>query len=438
MNLPPGLLISAPNSGAGKTTIMLGLLRALRDRGLSVQPFKSGPDYIDPAFHLAAAGRPSYNLDSWAMSDTLMHGIAQHSKGADIILAEGSMGLFDGVAQKGAYGYGSTAETARFFNWPIILVLDIKGQAQSAAATALGFASYQKNLPFAGVILNRVASTRHERLTRLGMEQAGIEVLGVLPRRGDLALPERHLGLIQAVEHPDLNKSIGDYASLIAENVDINRIIELGEVTTFSNPLSGASAPPPGQHIALARDEAFSFTYPHLLSHWREQGAQISYFSPLANEPPNIDADVIWLAGGYPELHAGRLASADKCFAAIRSHAKTRPVHGECGGYMVLGKSLIDKNGTAHKMLGLLGLVTSYEKRKFHLGYRKATAICNTKLFAKNSSWRGHEFHYSQILSQPDDALFTVVDASGDAVRETGSVRGHVTGTFFHLIAKAD
>ena len=438
MNLPPGLLISAPNSGAGKTTIMLGLLRALRERGLSVQPFKSGPDYIDPAFHLAAAGRPSYNLDSWAMSDTLMQEIAQQSKGADIILAEGSMGLFDGVAQKGAFGYGSTAETARFFNWPIILVLDIKGQAQSAAATALGFASYQKNLPFAGVILNRVASPRHERLTRLGMEQAGIEVLGVLPRRGDLALPERHLGLIQAVEHPDLNKAIGDYASFIAENVDINRIIELGEAKTISNPLSGASAPPPGQHIALARDEAFSFTYPHLLSHWREQGAQISYFSPLANEPPNSDADVIWLAGGYPELHAGRLASADQCFAAIRSHAKTRPVHGECGGYMVLGKSLIDKNGTAHKMLGLLGLVTSYEKRKFHLGYRKATAICNTKLFIKNSSWRGHEFHYSQILSQPDDPLFTVVDASGDAVQETGSVRGHVTGTFFHLIAKAD
>ncbi len=438
MNLPPGLLISAPNSGAGKTTIMLGLLRALRESGLSVQPFKSGPDYIDPAFHLAAAGRPSYNLDSWAMSDTLMHGIAQHSKGADIILAEGSMGLFDGVAQKGAYGYGSTAETARFFNWPIILVLDIKGQAQSAAATALGFASYQKNLPFAGVILNRVASPRHERLTRLGMEQAGIEVLGVLPRRGDLALPERHLGLIQAVEHPDLNKAIGDYASFIAENVDINRIIELGEAKTISNPLSVASAPPPGQHIALARDEAFSFTYPHLLSNWREQGAQISYFSPLANEPPNSDADAIWLAGGYPELHAGRLASADKCFAAIRSHAKTRPVHGECGGYMVLGKSLIDKNGTVHKMLGLLGLETSYEKRKFHLGYRKATAICNTKLFIKNSSWRGHEFHYSQILSQPDDALFTVVDASGDEVQETGSVRGHVTGTFFHLIAKAD
>ena len=367
-----------------------------------------------------------------------MQEIAQHSKGSDIIIAEGSMGLFDGVAQKGAYGYGSTAETAHLFNWPVILVLDIKGQAQSAAATALGFARYQKNLPFAGVILNHVASSRHERLTRLGMEQAGIDVLGVLPRRDDLALPERHLGLIQAVEHPNLNKAIAGYASFVAENTDINRIIELAQSNAYASPLSAASTPPPGQHIALARDEAFSFTYPHLLSHWREQGAQISYFSPLANEPPDRDADVIWLAGGYPELHAAKLASADKCFAAIRLHANTRPVHGECGGYMVLGKSLIDKNGIAHKMLGLLELVTSYEKQKFHLGYRKATAIYDTKLFAKNTSWRGHEFHYSQILSQPDDALFAVVDASGDTVQETGSVRGHVTGTFFHLIAKAD
>ncbi len=438
MNLPPGLLISAPTSGAGKTTIMLGLLRALCERGLSVQPFKCGPDYIDPAFHLVAAGRPSYNLDTWAMPDVLMQELALNSKGASIILAEGSMGLFDGVTQKGAFGYGSTAEIARFFNWPVILVLDIRGQAQSAAATALGFASYQKNLPFAGVILNRVASPRHEKLTRIGMEKAGIEVLGVLPKRGDLALPERHLGLTQAVEHPDLNKAISGYASFIAENMDINRIIELAQSYAFAKPLHKASTPPPGQHIGLARDEAFSFTYPHLLSHWREQGSQISYFSPLQNEPPNRDADVIWLAGGYPELHAGKLANADKCFAAIRLHAKTRPVHGECGGYMVLGKSLIDKDGIAHDMLGLLGLVTSYEKQKFHLGYRKATVICDTKLFKKNTSWRGHEFHYSQILSQPDEALFKVVDASGEAVQETGSVRGQVTGTFFHLISKAN
>ena len=192
MTNPPGLMISAPASGTGKTTVMLGLLRALRDDGLTVQPYKSGPDYIDPAFHLAAAGRPSFNFDTWAMDKTLLGGIAARREGADICVAEGSMGLFDGVATRGQSGFGSSAETALTMGWPVVLVIDVGGQAQSAAATALGFKMYNPDLPFAGVILNRVASPRHERLTRLGMERAGVTVLGALPRRGDLKLPERH------------------------------------------------------------------------------------------------------------------------------------------------------------------------------------------------------------------------------------------------------
>ena len=181
---PPGILISAPSSGTGKTTVMLGLLRAFREDGLTVQPFKSGPDYIDPAFHLAAAGRQSFNLDGWAMDENLMDAIAREAAGADIAVAEGSMGLYDGVATSGETGFGSSAETARRMGWPVILVLDVGGQAQSAAATALGFREFGNGLPFAGVILNRVASPRHERLTRLGMERAGLPVFGSLPRRG--------------------------------------------------------------------------------------------------------------------------------------------------------------------------------------------------------------------------------------------------------------
>ena len=437
MTAPPGLLISAPSSGAGKTTVMLGLLRAFRDRGLVVQPFKSGPDYIDPAFHFAAAGRNSYNLDSWAMPAALMQGLVSFSDGADLSLAEGSMGLFDGVAKPGQSGHGSSAETASAFGWPVVLVVDCGGQAQSAAATALGFASYHKDVHLAGVILNRVASPRHERLTRLGMDKARIEVLGALPRRGDLALPERHLGLIQAVEHPDLDQAIADYAAFVAEHVNLDRLFAVA--ASLSPPrLDGlVLPPPPGQHIALARDEAFSFTYPHLLAHWRACGAELSFFSPLADECPDAHADVIWLPGGYPELHAGRLAAAETCFAAIRTHAKTRPVHGECGGYMVLGKQLIDKEGTAHNMLGLLGLVTSYAERKFHLGYRLARAVSDNCLFAQGTKWRGHEFHYSRILDQPDQPLFSVTDAEGDPVPETGSVRNKVSGTFFHMIAGA-
>ena len=437
MTAPPGLLISAPSSGAGKTTVMLGLLRAFRDRGLVVQPFKSGPDYIDPAFHFAAAGRNSYNLDSWAMPAALMQGLVSFSDGADLSLAEGSMGLFDGVAKPGQSGHGSSAETAVAFGWPVVLVVDCGGQAQSAAATALGFASYHKEVHLAGVILNRVASPRHERLTRLGMDKAGIEVLGVLPRRGDLALPERHLGLIQAVEHPNLDKAITDYATFVAEHVNLDKLFAVAASLSLPRPSRLVLPPPPGQHIAFARDDAFSFTYPHLLAHWRACGAELSFFSPLADECPDAHADVIWLPGGYPELHAGRLAEAGTCFAAIRAHAKTRPVHGECGGYMVLGKQLIDEEGTAHNMLGLLGLVTSYAERKFHLGYRLAQTVSDNYFFAQGTRWRGHEFHYSRILDQPDQPLFSVTDAEAEPVPETGSVRDKVSGTFFHMIAGA-
>ena len=427
-----GLMISAPASGTGKTTVMLGLLRALTEDGLTVQPYKSGPDYIDPAFHLAAAGRASFNFDTWAMDDGLLGAIATRTKGADIAVAEGSMGLFDGVATRGQSGFGSSAETALAMGWPVVLVIDVGGQAQSAAATALGFKSYNPDLPFAGVILNRVASPRHERLTRVGMDAAGIRVLGALPRRGDLKLPERHLGLIQAVEHPDLDAAIAGYAAFLREHVDLDALKELAAGQTGTK--DGALPLPPAQRIALARDAAFSFTYPHLLTGWREAGAELLPFSPLADEAPDPSADLVWLPGGYPELHAGTLAAATTFRAGLQQHAQSRPIHGECGGYMALGEGLIDKDGTRHQMAGLLGLVTSYEKRKFHLGYRRAVLAQPLPGFSAGTALRGHEFHYSTILDQPDAPLAEVFDADGNPVPETGSVRGHVSGTFFHLI----
>ncbi len=429
---PPGLMISAPASGTGKTTVMLGLLRALAEDGLTVQPYKSGPDYIDPAFHLAAAKRASFNLDTWAMDGHLLDAVTTQAQGAEICIGEGSMGLYDGVATRGQSGFGSSAETAKRMGWPVILVIDVGGQAQSAAATALGFKNYDPEVPFAGVILNRVASPRHERLTRVGMERAGIKVLGSLPRRGDLALPERHLGLIQAVEHPDLEAAIADYAAFLRENVDLEAI----KSAALSAPAPAAQPlpTPPAQRIALARDAAFSFTYPHLLTGWRAAGAEIIPFSPLADEAPATDADLVWLPGGYPELHGGTLAAAQTYRAGLRKHAETKPVHGECGGYMALGEALIDKQGNRHQMAGLLGLVTSYEKRKFHLGYRRAILDAAMPGFDAGAALRGHEFHYSTILDEPDAPLARVMDADGNPVPETGSIKGHVTGTFFHLI----
>ncbi|SFJ53116.1 hydrogenobyrinic acid a,c-diamide synthase (glutamine-hydrolysing) [Sphingomonas sp. NFR04] len=434
----PGLIIAAPASGTGKTTVMLGLLRALREAGVAVTPFKNGPDYIDPAFHRVASGRASYNLDSWSMDAGLLDGLAGETGQSDLVLAEGSMGLFDGVARAGASGTGATADLARRYGWPVVLVVDVSGQAQSAAATALGFARLDPSVPFGGVILNRVASPRHERLVRAGMETAGIPVLGALPRRADLALPERHLGLVQAVEHPHLDRTIADYAAFLRDHVDLDALRAAAAATALHRADASAKLPaPPAQRIAIAQDAAFSFLYPHLLEGWRRAGAEILPFSPLADQAPHAAADLVWLPGGYPELHAATISAAETFLSGLRAHAEQRPVHGECGGYMVLGEALVDKGGETHRMAGLLGLVTSHAQRRMHLGYRQATLLAPVAGLPAGARLTGHEFHYSTIVSQTDAPLADVADAEGNAVPETGSVRGNATGSFFHLIAAA-
>jgi cobyrinic acid a,c-diamide synthase len=435
-----GLIISAPASGTGKTTVMLGLLAALRNRGLKVQPFKNGPDYIDPAFHRAASGRWSFNLDSWAMPGAMLDGMLEAAEGADLILAEGSMGLFDGVAASGAAGNGATADLAERMGWPVVVVIDASGQAQTAAAVAMGLARFRPGVRVAGVILNRIASPRHEALVRKGMEEAGLPVLGVLPKRPAIAMPERHLGLVQAEEQPALQALIAEAAGLVREGVDLDALLAAAGTTARGAP--AARITPPGQRIALARDVAFSFVYPHLLQGWRAAGAEVLPFSPLADEGPDPGADVCWLPGGYPELHAGALAAAEGFRAKLQAFAETRPVHGECGGYMAMGASLIDKDGTSHRMAGLLGLVTSYAKRQMHLGYRRAVLAQTIPGQPPGAALSGHEFHYSTIVAQPDAALAAVTDATGTAVAETGSYRlqsggGLSTGTYFHLIASA-
>ena len=438
--IPKGILIAAPASGTGKTTLTLGLIAALRARGLAVQPFKSGPDYIDPAFHTAAAGRASVNLDGWAMPAPMLQGLAQDALGADIIVAEGSMGLFDGVAQAGAFGTGASADIAALMCWPVVLVLDVGGQAQSAAATALGFAAMRADVQIAGVVLNKIASPRHQALVQDGMARAGVTVFGALPKNPAIALPERHLGLVQAQEHGDLTEFLAKAGDFVAQHVDLDALIAAASG-------AGALAPatpirPPADRIALAVDAAFSFTYPHLLDGWRRAGAVILPFSPLMDERPDPTAAIVWLPGGYPELHAGRLAAAQNFRAGMQAFARAKPVHGECGGYMALGAGLVDKTGVRHEMLGLLGLETSFEKRQMHLGYRAATLAAPLPPFGTGSHLRGHEFHYATILAQPDAPLAHVTDANGAAVAETGSMRlhpqgGRATGSFFHLIAEA-
>jgi cobyrinic acid a,c-diamide synthase len=437
-----GLIIAAPHSGAGKTTVTLAILAALRRRGTVVRAAKAGPDYIDPAFHAAITGAASLNLDSWAMPEALLDAlIAQAAEDADVVVIEGVMGLFDGAVEAAGppRGRGATADLAAHFGIPVVLVIDVGRQAQSAAAMVRGFAAHDPAVRIAGIILNRVGSERHRAIVADAIGALDIPILGALPRDMALALPERHLGLIQADEHPDL----ASLADRLAESAE--RHFDLGALMATAAPFKigplahrAPALPPPGQRIALASDRAFSFVYPHVIEAWRLAGAEILQFSPLAGQPPPENADCCWLPGGYPELHADTLAAAGKFFAGLRLFAETRPVHGECGGYMVLGASLEDAAGRRHAMSGLLGHSTSFAKRKLHLGYRTARLLCDTVLGRRGTLVRGHEFHYASLTSAGNDEPFAdITDSEGRLAEKSGGRRGHVTGTFFHAIAAA-
>ena len=434
-----GLMIAAPRSGSGKTTATLGLLRAFRRRDVDVVGLKSGPDYIDPAFHAAASGREGVNLNSWAMSPNLLAALAGQAAGQSALaLCEASMGLFDGVPGE-AGRTGASADVAAALGMPILLVIDVSGQAQSAAAIVKGCAAYDERLKVAGVIVNRIGSERHRRLVVEAIEAMGVPVVGALPRNEKVTLPERHLGLVQASETEALEARLETIADFIEAHVDCDRVLALaGELDLPSPTLAPPAVRPPGQRIALAHDAAFSFIYPHLVHGWRAAGAEIVSFSPLADEPPPSDCDFCWLPGGYPELHAGRLAGAARFRAGLRRFAETRPAHGECGGYMALGQSLTDASGAVHAMAGLLGVETSFEKRRMTLGYREARVASDCALGGAGLVLRGHEFHYATIVATGgDDPLAFVRDVYGAPPAPAGSRRGRVTGSFFHVIAEA-
>jgi len=433
-----GLIVAAPRSGAGKTTVTLGLLAALKRRGLAVQAAKAGPDYIDPAFHQAATGRKSVNLDSWAMGPSLLDAlVVEAASRADMLVIEGVMGLFDGI-DAAAGRTGSTADLAARFVLPVLLVIDVSGQSQSAAALLRGFVTHDPEVKIGGVVLNRVGSERHRKFVADAIAASGIPVLGSVPRDEMIALPERHLGLVQAGEHGDLAERLDRLAAIAETHLDLDRILRLAVPPHLAEAKQATALPPPGSRIALAQDAAFTFVYPHVLDGWRRAGAEIVAFSPLADEPPPKDCDSCWLPGGYPELHAGRLAGAHKFRDGLARFAATRPVHGECGGYMVLGEVLEDADGISHPMAGLLGHATSFARRKLHLGYREATLLADSPIGRAGSRLRGHEFHYAALVATGnDEPLVELADGQGQRLGTSGSWRGHVTGTFFHAIAAA-
>lgn len=424
-----GLIVAATRSGAGKTTIALGLMRALSRRGLSVQPYKCGPDYIDPAFHEAATGRPSFSLDAWAMQpQTLLDMAARHP--ADIAVAEGVMGLFDGAG-----GRGSTADVAARLGWPVVLVLDVSGQTETAAALAAGCANYRDDIGISGVILNRVASERHLSMIAPAFDRVGLKLFGAVMRNSTLVLPERHLGLVQAAETAELGARLDRFADAVEAAVSLDAIRAGARPLKPAGDGASQMIRPPGQRIALARDAAFTFFYPHLAEHWRAAGAELLPFSPLADQAPDANADCVWLPGGYPELHGGALAAARRFHDGLHKLAgRGVPIHGECGGYMVLGQGIEDADGQRHAMTGLLAVETSFAKRRLHLGYRRARLRTACALGVPGAEILGHEFHYATIVSTGDDTLVDCRDVAGKPVAEAGASRGSVSGTFFHAI----
>lgn len=433
-----GLIVAAVGSGHGKTTVTLGLLRAFRRRG-AVASFKVGPDYLDPMLHRRASGRESRNLDPWGMRlETLAALVDRVGGEAPLVIGEGVMGLFDGADND----RGSTAELASLLDLPVILVIDVTGMGASAAAVVEGFLRFRDDVEIAGVVFNRVASPRHaDTLRRAADDRFSTPVIGCLPRDPALRLPDRHLGLVQADEVEELESRLDRLGDMTAANLDLDRLERVAR--PFDLAMFGATPqqiPPFGQRIAVARDRAFGFAYASVIDGWRDAGAEILPFSPLADEPPPGAADAVYLPGGYPELHAGRLAAATGFLDGLRAAAARGAfIYGECGGFMVLGETLIDGGGDGHLMAGLLPVATSFASPRLHLGYRRMRLEGSTPLGAAGRTFRGHEFHYARMARHDPrlPPLFALTDARGRQLGQAGVLIGSVAGSFLHLIDRS-
>jgi cobyrinic acid a,c-diamide synthase len=429
-----GFVIAAPSSGSGKTTITLGLLRLLRNQGVKVTSGKAGPDFIDPQFHTLALAKECVNFDPWGMrEELLLDQTAASTCNGELLVIEAMMGLYDGAAD----GTGSAADLAKLLNLPVILVLDCAKLSHSVAAIVHGFQSFRSDIEIAGVILNKVGSSRHEHMLRAAIEPLGIKVFGAVMRDNGLALPERHLGLVQAFEHPLMDQFIENAARKLKDGIDLDDIINGLADTPHNRADNLGKIPPLGQRIAIAKDLAFSFIYPHLIEGWKEQGAEIGFFSPLSDEGPAEDCDAVYLPGGYPELHAEAIAEAENFRNGMQDTAERgAKIYGECGGYMTLGEGLIDADDNHHRMLGLLPVETSFAERKRNLGYRNVNVLSD---FLGRANYTAHEFHYStEVKNESKTALFSATDALGRDLGAFGARVGNVAGSYLHIIDQVD
>ncbi|HZV03733.1 MAG TPA: cobyrinate a,c-diamide synthase [Gemmataceae bacterium] len=444
MNMTARLIIAGTHSGAGKTTIAAGLIAALRRRGLTVQPFKVGPDYIDAGHHTAAAGRTCRNLDTWMMPPEAVCSLFAHaSRDADIAIVEGVMGVFDGA------GYddqtGSTAEVAKLLQAPVILVIDASKMARSAAALALGYQRFDSNLPLSGFIANRAGSDHHGAGVASAIEKAtGLPVLGWLPRDECLKFPERHLGLVPAAESTDGSAFVGAACEAVTRHLDVDRLLALARTPPRSHAPRGNARPDAPRPVAarervilaVARDEAFHFTYEENLELLQATGARLAFFSPLHDAGLPEGTSGVILSGGFPEVHADRLAANVSMKQALRdAYERGLPIYAECGGLMYLTQAIVDLDGREHRMAGLLPGRSVMGKR-LTLGYRLARAVGSSWLFAGGETVRGHEFHYSHWADRPTDVPSAYMLLPSSGVGEPwadGACVGNLWASYVHL-----
>jgi cobyrinic acid a,c-diamide synthase len=440
-SLHPALVIAGVSSGVGKTTIATGLMAALVARGLRVQPFKVGPDYIDPSYHTAVCGRPSRNLDGWLVGEAAtVELFGRAAADADIAVVEGVMGLYDG--RSGSGEQGSTAQAAKLLGLPVVLIIDAGKAARSAGAMALGFRAFDPDVRIAGVIVNRIASERHGATVRAAIErEAGVPVLGMLPRDEALVLPERYLGLIPVVEGATAAAFFDRAREVVARHVDLDRVIAIAAAAAapaMPKPVLFPAEPMAVQaRIAVAMDRAFSFYYPDSLDLLRAWGADVVPFSPLTDETVPEDCGAVYIGGGFPELFAGQLAANHAMLGALRRAAAAgRVLYGECGGLMYLGESLTDAQGRRHAMAGLLPVNSTMRSSRLTLAYWDLRTRRDGPLATAGRRLRGHEFHWSipDRVPAADEALYEL-EGTG---RLEGFCRGSVFGSYVHLHLGSD
>ena len=440
MNQLPRIMIAGTNSGAGKTTVTLGIMSALVQKGIKVQGFKAGPDYIDPSHHTFVTGNASRNLDTWMMGENACRELfARSALNADVSVIEGVMGLYDGCIDSS--GHGSSAHLAKVLNIPVILVVNARGVAQSAGAVVMGFREFDKEVNIAGVILNNIASQNHYDYVKDAIEEScSVAVLGYLKKESDITIPERHLGLIPS-EEQKINSDLYDkLGQMVSETIDIDKLQEVagsaGTFPEYNRTIFRERDSSLDVTLAVARDNAFCFYYQDDIDLFEALGAKIVEFSPLAGKSLPDGIDGIYMGGGFPELFADRLMKNESMMSSIlEAHKQGTVIYGECGGMMYLLEKLIDCDGRSFKMSSVLNGTSRMEKRRQGLGYVIVDAACDNVICSKGETFRAHEFHWSKLQDVPDSTIFAynTRKSNGKRTGVDGICKSNVMASYTHI-----